>query len=112
MNKLIPFKKYSKNATIIPSRASVILDKDNIPAGFIFGRNAFISLCTIIDEEFEKRVSDPRKAYDNPAGRIIDAIEEKLPVNPKFAQDLKDSIKNTKEKDLLSLDEIARFLNV
>lgn len=113
MNKLVPFSKFSKvgkNSAI--SSSSVIVDKNNIPLGFVFGRDSFISLCTIIDEEFEKRVKDPKIAYDNPAGRIIDLIEAKLPVNPKFKAELKDSIQSAKKTRWIPLDEVAAALHV
>jgi len=114
MNKLIPFSKFakSKNSQPLLSNASVILNRNNIPLGFVFGRDSFISLCTTIDTEFEKRVSDPKKAYDNPAGRLIDMIEETLPVNPDFAKDMKDSIASAKKTRWIPLDEVKRFLNV
>lgn len=113
MNKLIPFKKFSEKADKFNlSDTSVVVDKKGTPVGFVFGRDSFISLCTIIDEEFEKKVSDPKKAYDNPAGRIIDLIEEKLPVNPKFKAELKDSIQSAKKTRWIPLDEITSALNV
>lgn len=114
MNKLVPFKKFSKKAAeqSFLSNASVIVDQKNIPLGFVFGRDSFISFCTVIDDEFENRVKDPKKAYDNPAGRLIDLIEEKLPINPKFARDLKDSIKNAQQTRWIPLDEVSRSLNV
>lgn len=113
MNKLVPFKKFSKKADKFDlSNTSVVVDKNNTPLGFVFGRDSFISLCTVIDEEFEKRVNDPKKAYDNPAGRLIDLIEEKLPVNPKFIKDLKQSIRKTNKSNLISLEDLSRSLNV
>lgn len=112
MNKLVPFKKFSRKASQVPTGTSVIVDEKNIPLGFVFGRDAFISLCTVIDDEFEHRVKDPKKAYDNPAGRLIDLIEEKLPINPKFARDLQDSIRNAKQTRWIPLDEVSRSLNV
>lgn len=114
MNKLIPFSKFSKKAArqAFLFNASVIVDEKNIPLGFVFGRDSFISLCTVIDEEFEKRVKDPKIAYNNPAGRIIDLIEEKLPVNPKFRKKLKDSIKGARKTRWIPLDEITASLHV
>lgn len=111
MNKLVPFKKISNKARVL-SGASVVINDKNIPLGFVFGRDSFISLCTLIDNEFEKRVSEPKKAYDNPAGKIIDLIEEQLPVNPKFANQLKSSIKEAREKRWIPMDEVIRSLNV
>ncbi len=93
MNKLVPFKKFTKKSESFNlSDTSVMVDKKGVPLGFVFGRDSFISFLEYIDSEFEKRVEDPKVAYDNPAGRLIDLIESKLPLNPKFVKDLKSSI--------------------
>jgi len=44
MNKLIPLSKFSKKAEklLSPSQTDVIVDKNGIPLGFVFGRNSFI----------------------------------------------------------------------
>lgn len=111
--KLVPFKRFSKKAEKFNlSDTSVMVDKKGIPLGFVFSRDSFISFLEYIDSEFEKRVTDPKTAYDNPAGRLIDLIEEKLPLHPKFVRDLKTSISKTQKSDYISLDEISHFLNV
>lgn len=112
MNKLVPFKKFSKKMTQVPSGASVLMDEKNIPLQFIFGRDAFISFLEYIDNEFEKNIPDPDIAYNNPAGKLIDLIEERLPLNPKFIKDLKESIAKSKKSKVYSLDEVIRSLNV
>lgn len=114
MNKLIPFSQFAKpNGNLATlSNTSVVVDKSGVPLGFVFGRDSFISLCTTLDNEFEKRVSDSKKAYDNPAGKLIDLIEERLPVNPNFTKDLKLSIKNAKKSGWIPLEEIVRRLHV
>ncbi len=114
MNKLVPFTKFSKKAKQIPSvsGSSVVVNSKGIPLGFVFSRDSFISLCTVIDNEFEKRVKDQRKAFNNPAGKLIDLIEERLPLNPAFVKDLKTSIFETRKSGWISLNEIANSLNV
>lgn len=113
MNKLVSFKKFSKNAAKLSlSEASVIVDKNNTPLGFVFGRDSFISFLEHIDSEFEKRIEDPKVAFNNPAGRLIDMIEEKLPLHPEFMKDLKQSARSAKIKDSVSLEELSRYLNV
>lgn len=113
-NKIIPFSQFVRPSGDLASlsNTSVVIDKGGVPLGFVFGRDAFISLCTMLDDEFEKRVSDPKKAYDNPAGKLIDLIEERLPVNPNFTKDLKLSIKNTKKSGWISIEQITRTLHV
>lgn len=112
MNKLIPFSKFSKKVTRIPSGASVLMDERNIPLQFIFGRDAFISFLEYIDSEFEKNIPNPDIAYNNPAGKLIDLIEERLPLNPKFVKDLKESVAKSKKSKSYSLDEVISSLNV
>lgn len=114
MNKVVPFKKFSKKAQeIVPSAdTSVVVDGKGIPLGFIFGRDAFISFLEYIDNEFEKNLDDPEKAFNNPAGKLIDLIEEKLPVNPKFVKEIKEARANAKRTGWVSLEEIERSLNV
>lgn len=112
-NKLVPFKKFSDEAEKFNlSDTSVMVDKKGIPLGFVFGRDSFISFLEYIDSEFEKKVKDPKIAFDNPAGRLIDLIEGKLPLNPRFVQDLKSSISKTRKSDWISLDEVSHSLNV
>jgi len=80
--------------------------------GFVFGRDAFISLLEHFDQEFEKKVGDVKKAYDNPAGKLIDLIEEHLPLNPDFVRNLKSTLAKTKKSDWISLEDVSRSLHV
>lgn len=110
MNKLIPLSRFSKKADKLISTAqtSVVVDKDGTPVGFVFGRNAFIDFLERIDTEFQNKVKDQKKAYNNPAGLLIDLIEERLPLNPGFVKDLKLSLSRTKSKDWIPLEQIAK----
>lgn len=114
MNKLIPFEKFSKKAAKLSSLSdlSVVVDGKGIPLGFVFGRDAFISFLEYMDGEFEKRVKNPRDSYHNPAGQLIDLIEEKLPLNPRFIHDLKETLTKTKKSDWIPLEEVVRSLHV
>lgn len=110
MNKLVPFSKFSPKASL--SGASVVMNGKNTPLGFVFGRDSFISFLQRIDDEFEKRIATPKLAFDNPAGRLIDLIEERLPLNPKFVKDLKSSISRKDKSSWISLDQLSRSLHV
>ena len=114
MNKLIPFAKFSGKAKKISflSNASVVVDRKGVPLGFVFGRDSFISFLEHIDGEFEKKVDDPKKAFDNPAGKLIDLIEERLPINPKFIKDLKSSIAEVKKNNWIPFERVAQLLHV
>lgn len=114
MNKLIPFSKIAKikNGFSDLSDSKVVMDKKGIPLGFVFGRDAFISFLEHIDEEFEKGVKDPKKAFDNPAGKLIDLIEERLPLNPDFVKELKSSVEEAQKTEWISLKQIKSALHV
>ena len=114
MNKLISFTKFSKKVGRLSflSKASVVVDKEGIPLGFVFGRDAFIALLEHIDEAVEKNAKDKKKAYHNPAGKLIDLIEEKLPLNPDFVKELKSTLAKTKKSDWIPFEEVVRSLHV
>lgn len=114
MNKLIPFTKFSKKAEKLPvsGNSFVVTNEKGAPLGFVFGRDSFISFLEHIDAEFEKKVKDQKQAFDNPAGRLIDLIEESLPVNAEFVKDLKKTLSKTKKSDWIPLKEVIRTLHV
>ena len=114
MNKLIPFHQYAKKTDKFSflSKTSVVVNEKGVPLGFIFGRDSFITFLEHFDSEFEKLVPDPKKAFNNPAGKLIDLIVEKLPLNPDFVRELKLSIKETKKTDWIPMEEVKRFLHV
>ncbi len=113
MNHLIPLSQLtkSKNNPSYLSRTSVVLDKRGIPQGFVFGRDSFISLLTVIDESFEKNVSSPVKAFNNPAGKLIDLIEEHLPLSSRFIAQLKTSAQSRQALSGITLDDITKALH-
>lgn len=114
MNKLVPFHQLSfvKKDLAPLSNTSVVVDDHGNPLGFFFGRDTFISLMTIIDEQFEKNVTSTKAAYANPAGKIIDLIEQKLPVNPKFTKELEVSLAEARKNGWVSFDEVKKALHV
>ena len=114
MNRLVSLAKLTKTKKTYPlsSQISVIVNGKGTPLGFAFGRDSFIAFLEKIDEEFETKVKDPKQAYNNLAGRLIDLIEEKLPVNPQFIIKMRKSLQETKKNDWIPLDEISRSLNV
>ena len=114
MTKLVPFKTiFGRREKITSlSETSVVVDEKGVPLGFVFGRDAFIAFLEHLDTEFEKRVSDPRRAYDNPAGRLIDLIEDKLPLRKEYVEKLRKSMRETKKTDWIPFTDIKRMLHV
>lgn len=114
MKKLMPFQAiFGKTKDIQSlSEVSVVVEENGAPKGFVFGRDAFIEFLEQLDTEFEERSADSKKAYTNPAGRLIDLIEDKLPLREEFVRDLEKSIKTTKKSDWIPLADVIRSLNV
>jgi len=111
--KIIALAKFTKIKSMpYLSETSVIVDEKKIPLGFVFGRDAFITMLEHIDDEFDKKVTDPKKYFDNPAGKLIDAIEAKLPLNPTFINDLKLTINSTDKSKYIPIDDIIKHIHV
>lgn len=116
MNKLIPFNQFlsiKKTNELYPlAKTSVVINNDGMPVGFVFGRDAFISFLEKIDEAFETKTGNSKNAYDNPAGNLIDLIEEKTPLNPQFVKDLKKSVSRAKKQNWIPLKDVMQSLHV
>lgn len=114
MSKLVPFTKFSKQIRgfTFLANTSVVVDKNDVPVGFVFGRDAFISLLEHMDTAFEEKVSNPEEAYENPAGKLIDLIEEHLPLNRSFVRKMQNSLADAKKDDWIPFEEIKKQLHV
>ncbi len=114
MRKIVPFGKFIKEKTMSPflTKSSAVMDEKGIPLGFVFGRDAFISFLEQLDSEFEKRAKNDYLAFSNPAGKLIDLIEEKLTVNPRFAKELKQSTEEAGELGWLTIEDVTKALHV
>ena len=92
------------------SRAGIILDKNGVPQLFLFDTPAFLDILSTIDEALVDRLSD--KEYNsktaNPAGYLIDEIEAKLPLNPKFVQSLKDAIEEANRRGWIPFSKVQK----
>lgn len=114
MNTLMPLKKFMPQSKRLALSANtfVVHNKSGIPIGFVFGRDSFISLLEQIDNQFEELVEDKTKAFHNPAGELIDAIEEQLPVNAQFVHELQQLHRDTKSTDWIPMEQVNTLLNV
>ena len=96
------------------SKAAVVLDKQGTPKLFVFDAFALLDVLSNIDETLLGKLSD-KEYHDkkmNPAGWLIDKIEAKLPLNPKFVARLKKSIEEADKKGWIPLEEIERKLGL
>lgn len=113
MHKLVPFTQFvqeDRDSQAL-SHFSVVIDTKAVPKGFFFGVDAFISFLEYIDGQFEKKIKDKRKAFDNPAGKLIDLIETQLPLRSELVNDLKESLQ-LKKSELIAFKEIVKSLHV
>ena len=115
--KLIPFSKLAPRSVFKlnkASKAAVFVDKKGTPKIFAFDTFAFLDLLSGIDNIFLDKLSDEEyhdKTF-NPAGWLIDKIEAKLPLNPKFVASLKKSIEEAKSKGYIPFEEVIKKLHL
>ncbi|MFH1392233.1 MAG: hypothetical protein ABIG90_00930 [bacterium] len=82
------------------SNVGVFVDSEGAPKAMIFDVNSFLDMLSEIDEKLVDKFStqDYYSKKHNPAGWLIDEIESKLPVNPKYANSLKQIIAEANKK--------------
>ena len=112
MTNIIPLSKLAKgiDKNIFSKDSSVVINKNGTPLGFMFGRDSFIVFLQYIDDQFEIKIKDYKKAFKNPAGELIDLIEEKLKLNPEFVKKLKLTVKDTKQ--WIPIKDIMKYFHV
>jgi len=93
-------------------KAGVVVDKSGSPKYFIFDTYSLWDLLCVIDEKFEKNVSSEEYISHNPVGWLIDAIEARLPINPKLALRLKKGIEKAKKLGLVPFEKIKHELGL
>lgn len=110
-NKLVPSSVFKLNRN---SKAAVIIDKNGTPQVFIFDTFALLDILSKIDEALVDRLSteEYHNKSVNPAGWLIDRIESKLPLNPKFILSLKKSIAEAKKKGWIPFEKIQQELGL
>ena len=115
--KLKPFSKLVPSSVLKlekGSKAAVFCDKNGVPKGFVFDTFAFLDVLSDIDNKLLDKLSGDEyhdKAF-NPAGWLIDKIEAKLPLNPKFVEKLKKSIEEGKKKGYIPFEEVIKKLRL
>lgn len=94
--------------------AGAIVDKNGTPRFFIFDSFALLDVLSAIDEKLVDRLST--EAYHsktiNPAGWLIDHIEERLPLTSAYVQTLRDAIAEAEEKGWIPFEIIEKDLNL
>ena len=111
-NKFRPFNKLFKIGK--KSKAAVVLDKKEIPQFFLLDTHAFLDILSEIDEALVDKLStqEYHSKSINPAGWLIDEIESKLPLNPKFVSSLREAIKESNKKGWIPFSTIKNKLGL
>ena len=115
--RLIPWERVV-SGNVFPlgkgSRAGVVLDRQGAPRLFIFDTSALLDVLSEIDEKLVDRLSsgEYHSKAANPAGWLIDAIEEKLPVSNDYIHSLKSAIAEAKKRGWVPFEKIERELEL
>jgi hypothetical protein len=107
MSHLIKYTDFLKDtSTIMQGKAYVMTDRKSHPVGFAFGREAFIQMLEKMDEYYQDAIPDQEKAYANPAGKLIDQIEDHIPLKENYVEELRDAVKSKDPKSWIPFDEM------
>ena len=93
-------------------KAAVLSGKDGMPKYFVFDTPSLWDFLCAIDEKYEEEVPVETYMTKNPVGWLIDAIEAKLPLNPKLIARLKKGIKEAKNSGLVPFEKIKLKLGL
>lgn len=115
--KLVPWQKVAPLSVFKlkkSSRAGVVLDANGTPHLFIFDTLALLDILSEIDEKLVDRlpVSEYHSKSVNPAGWLIDELESRLPLNPKYIRSLKDAIDEANKKGWVPFSKIQKELEL
>lgn len=108
----IPKELKKAGLNIKDFKAAVVAGKDGSPEYFVFDTYSLWDLLCVFDEKFEAEVSSKKYLFHNPVGWLIDAIEARLPVNPKLALKLKKGIEEAEKLGLVSFEKIKHKLGL
>jgi len=108
-NKIVPLSVFKLKKG---SRAGVVLDRNGTPQLFIFDTFALIDVLSEIDEKLVDRlpIPDYHSKSVNPAGWLIDELESRLPLDPKYIKSLKDAIDEANKKGWVPFSKIQKEL--
>ena len=114
LQKFAIIPKHLKKTGLLPSdfKAAVVNDKKGFPKYFIFDTYSLWDLLCAIDTKYEEQVSNKEYVFNNPVGWLIDAIEAKLPINPKLAIKLKKGIEEAKKMGFIPFEKLTDELNL
>ena len=105
--KVVPFSVFKLKKG---SRAGVVLDTKGTPHLFIFDTFALLDILSEVDEKLVDRlpISEYHSKSVNPAGWLIDELESRLPLNPKYIKSLKEAIDEANKKGWIPFSKIQK----
>lgn len=115
MSDLIPFNQFigtkHKLNRFIPKKGTFVVWAGDVPQGVVFDLDSFISFLGVLDTKFQDLSGDPVAGYNNPAGELIDAIEDRLPLKEEFIERMKKTHGRAKG-DWVPWKEVKKHLHV
>ena len=115
IEKIVPLPKNLKALGFTSPKefkAAVLSGKDGTLKYVVFDTSSLWDLLCAIDERFEEEAPAEKYLTKNPVGWLIDAIESKLPVNPKLITRLKKGIEEAKNSGLVPFEKIKLKLGL
>jgi len=96
------------------SQAGVVIDSKGAPQLFIFNTFALLDMLSEIDERLADRLSDEEyhSKEINPSGWLIDEIESRMPLKPKYLKTLRSALNEAKKKGWIPFEKIERDLHL
>ena len=112
LSKFCPLPKELKNNLAWPKKfkAGALFNKTDTPKYFVFDRHSLWDMLCVIDAKLEENVSTEEYADHNPVGDLIDAIENTLPLNPKFIAKLKKGVQEAEKHGTIPFEAIKKKL--
>ena len=89
-------------------RAAVVIDKAGSPRYFVFDTYSLWDVLCAADEKLEARLPAREYVLRNPVGWLIDAIEARLPLNPKLIARLKKGIEEANRLGIVPFERIKQ----
>ena len=117
--KLVSLKKFAalpkelkKEMSSKEFNAAVVVNKSGSPKYFVFDTYSLWDMLCAFDTKFEETVPSKEYVFHNPVGWLIDAIETRLPINPKLVLRLKKGIAEAKKLGLVPFEKIKHELGL
>jgi len=105
-------KELKKSISSKDFKAAVVVDKTGAPKYFVFDTPSLWDILCAVDTKFEESVPAKEYVFHNPIGWLIDAIEARLPINPKLVLRLKKGITEAKRLGLVPFAKIKEKLEL